>query len=134
MIAAVIVWKTGFNRADSIASLFVGFSIIATAIPLMKSSGRLLLEAAPREIDLRDVKDDLTSLEGVVDIHEMHVFSLSRLLNACLKPLLTVVPKPNANISPHSMCESRRTRLWHNLCPLLDLYENACTPGACMAG
>ena len=78
MISAVVVWQTSFERADAIASLLVGMMIIGTAVPLMRSAGRLLLEIAPSEIDLSDVAKDIKSLKGVEDIHELHAFSLSK--------------------------------------------------------
>lgn len=77
MIAAAVIWKTGFQRADALASFVVGVMTISTAWPLIKRSGRLLLEAAPRELDLEDVAKDIKSLKGILDLHEMHIFSLS---------------------------------------------------------
>lgn len=77
IVSAAIIWKTGFLRADGIASLLVGLMIIATAIPLMKNSGRLLLEAAPEEMDLSGMERDVMRVKGIEGVHEMHVFSLS---------------------------------------------------------
>jgi zinc transporter 1 len=77
MVSATIIWQTGFLRADGIASLFVGIMIISTAIPLMKNSGRLLLEAAPEEMDLSGIERDIMRVNGIEGVHEMHVFSLS---------------------------------------------------------
>lgn len=51
--------------------------IIGTAVPLVQRSGRLLLEIAPRDIDLKGVERDVASLDGVQGVHEIHVFSLS---------------------------------------------------------
>jgi zinc transporter 1 len=76
--SAAIIWKTGFLRADGIASLLVGMMIIGTALPLMKNSGRLLFEAAPQEMDLPGMERDIMRVEGIEGVHEMHVFSLSK--------------------------------------------------------
>ena len=76
--SAAIIWKTGFLRADGIASLLVGLMIIGTALPLMKNSGRLLFEAAPQEMDLPGMERDIMRVEGIEGVHEMHVFSLSK--------------------------------------------------------
>lgn len=75
--SAAIIWKTGFLRADGIASLLVGLMIIGTALPLMKNSGRLLFEAAPEEMDLSGMERDIMRVKGIEGVHEMHVFSLS---------------------------------------------------------
>ena len=46
-LAGVVIWVTGFDRADAIASLAVAASMLAAAWPLLRASGRVLLEAAP---------------------------------------------------------------------------------------
>lgn len=45
----------------------------------MRSSARLLLEAAPNGVDISGIEKDVASLEGVEGVHEIHVFSLSEL-------------------------------------------------------
>ncbi len=77
IIAAAVIWKTGFSRVDGIASFLVGISILATSIPLMWRSARLLLEAAPEEMSLAGIEEDIAALPGVKAVHEIHIFSLS---------------------------------------------------------
>lgn len=77
IIAAAVIWKTGFSRIDGIASLLVGISILATSIPLIWRSARLLLEAAPEEMSLAGIEEDIAALPGVKAVHEIHIFSLS---------------------------------------------------------
>jgi zinc transporter 1 len=78
MISAVIIWQAHWQRADGVASVVVSLMIIATAIPLLKRSGRLLLEIAPQGLDLEGVEKDIKSLKGVDDVHELHAYSLSK--------------------------------------------------------
>ncbi|BGP34288.1 hypothetical protein JCM10296v2_006103 [Rhodotorula toruloides] len=78
VIAAAVIWKTGFSRVDGIASLLVGISILATSIPLMWRSARLLLEAAPEEMSLTGIEEDIAALPGVKAVHEIHIFSLTQ--------------------------------------------------------
>merc|ERR1711939_1132405 len=70
--------KTGWIYMDPLASLFVGFMIIGTALPLTLRSGRMLAEAAPKDIDLKGVRKDVAAVEGVEGVHELHVWSLSQ--------------------------------------------------------
>ncbi|KDQ58284.1 hypothetical protein JAAARDRAFT_129391 [Jaapia argillacea MUCL 33604] len=78
MISAIVIMYTGFSYADPLASLFVGFMIIATAWPLMRASGRFLLEGAPEEIDMVGVRSDIKRVKGVEEVHEVHVWNLTQ--------------------------------------------------------
>jgi cobalt-zinc-cadmium efflux system protein len=76
-LAGVVVWTTGFERADPIASLAVAASMLAAAWPLLRASGRVLLEAAPEGIDPEQVAGVLRSHTGVTDVHDLHVWEIS---------------------------------------------------------
>lgn len=76
-VAGVVVWTTGFERADPIASLAVAASMLAAAWPLLRASGRVLLEAAPEGIDPSEVAAALRTHEGVTDVHDLHVWEIS---------------------------------------------------------
>ncbi len=76
-VAGAVVWTTGFDRADPIASLAVAASMLAAAWPLLRASGRVLLEAAPEGIDPAEVAEALRLHEGVTDVHDLHVWEIS---------------------------------------------------------
>jgi cobalt-zinc-cadmium efflux system protein len=76
-VAGVVVWTTGFERADPIASIAVAGSMLAAAWPLLRASGRVLLEAAPEGIDPGEVAAVLRSSRGVTDVHDLHVWEIS---------------------------------------------------------
>jgi cobalt-zinc-cadmium efflux system protein len=76
-VAGVVVWTTGFERADAIASLAVAGSMLAASWPLLRASGRVLLEAAPEGIDPGEVAAALRSNPGVTDVHDLHVWEIS---------------------------------------------------------
>lgn len=78
MISAAVILTTQFRYADPIASLFVSLMIIATALPLTKRSGKILLESAPDEVDISGVESDVQKVKGIDGVHEMHVWSLSK--------------------------------------------------------
>jgi cobalt-zinc-cadmium efflux system protein len=77
LAAGAIVWATGFERADSIASLTVAASMLAGAWPLLRRSGRILLEAAPEGVDPAAIGAALREHPGVADVHDLHVWSIS---------------------------------------------------------
>lgn len=76
-VAGVVVWTTGFERADAIASLAVAGSMLAASWPLLRASGRVLLEAAPEGIDPGEVAAALRSNPGVTGVHDLHVWEIS---------------------------------------------------------
>ena len=76
-VAGVVIWTTGFERADPIASIAVAGSMLAAAWPLLRASGRILLEAAPEGIDPTELAGVLRTHEGVTDVHDLHVWEIS---------------------------------------------------------
>jgi cobalt-zinc-cadmium efflux system protein len=96
--AAVIILLTNWLPADPLLSIFVAGLLVFSAWKLMRESGLILLEAAPAHIDRNAVAGDLTDhVEGVSDIHHMHVWALDgRQLMATLHARL----KPGADTEP----------------------------------
>jgi len=76
-VAGAVVWATGFERADPIASLAVAGSMLAAAWPLLRRSGGILLEAAPEGVDPVEIAAVLRRHESVVDVHDLHVWEIS---------------------------------------------------------
>ncbi|KAM3437929.1 hypothetical protein MY4824_003578 [Beauveria thailandica] len=52
--------------------------IFLTAIPLTKKAGRILMQTAPEEIDIKDVKEDIEMIPGVDSVHELHIWKLDQ--------------------------------------------------------
>ncbi|KAJ6444640.1 acetamidase/formamidase [Purpureocillium lavendulum] len=81
IISAVVIWKAkgeGRYYIDPAISVFIAFMIFLTAIPLTKTSGSILLQIAPGDIDLEDVKHDIESIPGVDSVHELHIWRLDQ--------------------------------------------------------
>jgi cobalt-zinc-cadmium efflux system protein len=76
-VAGLVILLTGFDRADPIASLFVAASMLAAAIPLLRASGRILLEAAPEGLSPEEIGAAVRSHAGVTDVHDLHVWEIS---------------------------------------------------------
>jgi len=80
IITALIIWLTdlpGKFYADPAVSLFITAIILRSAIPLTKATSKVLLQATPDHIDLRDIKDDIQNLPGVISCHHVHIWQLS---------------------------------------------------------
>ncbi len=76
VVAGVVVWTTGFDRADPIASLAVAASMLFAAWPLLRRSGRVLLEAAPEGLEPVEIDAAMRAVPGVTDVHDLHVWEI----------------------------------------------------------
>jgi cobalt-zinc-cadmium efflux system protein len=77
VIAGIVILATGLNRADPIASLLVVALMLRAAWKLLKSSGRVLLEAAPETVDLPSVREHLLELPEVSEVHDLHIWTVT---------------------------------------------------------
>lgn len=75
--AGVLVLTTGFERADSIASLLIAALVLPRAWALLHEAGVVLLEAAPRGVDVEEVRGHLCGVAGVVDVHDLHAWTIT---------------------------------------------------------
>jgi len=77
VVAGTVIWITGFDRADPIASLAVAASMLYAAVPLLRRAGRVLLEAAPEGMRPEDVAIAISTHSGVSSLHDLHVWEIS---------------------------------------------------------
>jgi len=75
--AALIIMATGYVRADAIASIVIGLLILPRAWMLLRDVVHVLLEATPRDVDLDDVRKHITDAPAVVDVHDLHVWTIT---------------------------------------------------------
>ncbi|HET9974527.1 MAG TPA: cation diffusion facilitator family transporter, partial [Streptosporangiaceae bacterium] len=80
--AGIVILVTGWIRADAIASLIVVALMLKAAWELLAASGRILLEAAPKTMDLDDVRAHLLATEHVRDLHDLHAWTVTSSLPA----------------------------------------------------
>ena len=76
-VAAGVILITGFERADPIASLAVAALMIRSGLALVRASGRIFLEAAPEGLDPQQIGRALLAVEGVKEVHDLHVWEVS---------------------------------------------------------
>jgi cobalt-zinc-cadmium efflux system protein len=82
VIAGIVILATGWTQADAIASLIVVALMLKAAWELLAASGRILLEAAPKTMDLDDVRAHLLATEHVRDLHDLHAWTVTSSLPA----------------------------------------------------
>ncbi len=77
VVAGLVVLLAGFDRADPIAALVVVAIMLGSGWGLVRDSGRILLEAAPRGVDADEVGRALSAHPGVAEVHDLHVWELT---------------------------------------------------------
>lgn len=77
VIAGAAIALTGFLRADPIASGLIGVLILPRTWRLLREAVDVLLEATPSGIDLDDVRRHLLGAQGVVDVHDLHAWTIT---------------------------------------------------------
>lgn len=77
VIGGVIMWRTGFGLIDPLLSLVICIVIIWGTWGLLKDSVHLALQGTPRNISHSEVQDFLSSLTGVIEVHDLHIWAMS---------------------------------------------------------
>jgi cobalt-zinc-cadmium efflux system protein len=77
IVAAIVIATTGWDPIDPIVAMVIGVWILPRAWRLAASALRVLLQVAPAHIDLDAIRNELMALPGVVDVHDLHVWTLT---------------------------------------------------------
>jgi cobalt-zinc-cadmium efflux system protein len=78
LLAGLCVWQLGWLWADPAASLAIAALVLASAWTLIRDAVDVLMEAAPRGLDVDGVRRDLGALAGVRSVHDLHVWTLGQ--------------------------------------------------------
>ncbi|HEX2179099.1 MAG TPA: cation diffusion facilitator family transporter [Actinomycetota bacterium] len=77
IVAAVVLQVTGWPYVDPIAGAAIGLFILPRTWRLTSQTLRILVQAAPPHLDLDEISNALLELEGVVDVHDLHCWTLT---------------------------------------------------------
>ena len=77
IVGAVIIYFTGWSWVDSIIAVLIGLWVLPRTFILLKESINILLEGVPKEVNLNKLTESMCNTEGVLDIHELHVWAIS---------------------------------------------------------
>jgi cobalt-zinc-cadmium efflux system protein len=82
IIAAVVIWTTGWYYVDPLISAAIGLFILPRTWRLLREAVRILLEGTPADVNLAVLRDALEELAGVSAVHDLHVWALTSGMNA----------------------------------------------------
>jgi cation diffusion facilitator family transporter len=77
IVAAVVIATTGWTGADVVASFAIGALVLPRAWTLLREAFDVLLEAAPKGVDLDQVRAHVLGVPGVLDVHDLHAWTIT---------------------------------------------------------
>jgi cobalt-zinc-cadmium efflux system protein len=101
-VAAVVILTTGWVEADPLVSILIGVLILVSAWSILRDSTGILLESSPRGIDAGVLGRRLASAPGVVEVHDLHVWTITSGFPALSAHVL---------VRPGEDCHGRRREL-----------------------
>jgi cobalt-zinc-cadmium efflux system protein len=102
LVAAVVILTTGWLQADPIVSILIGLLVLASAWTILRDSTQILLEATPRGMDATEIGRRLAGAPGVVEVHDLHVWTITSGFTALSAHVL---------VRPGEDCHGRRREL-----------------------
>ncbi|MBV9613588.1 MAG: cation transporter [Acidobacteriaceae bacterium] len=94
---AVAIRYTGLMYIDPLLSILLGLFIIYTAWGIVRESLNILLEGLPRGLELSNVTRNMGEIEGVLDVHDLHIWSLGSSTHALSCHVLIEDMPPSAS-------------------------------------
>jgi cobalt-zinc-cadmium efflux system protein len=77
LVSAAVILTTGWQGADPVASLVIGVMIVPRTLKLLRETLDVLLEAAPKNVDMAEVRAHILALDGVEDVHDLHAWTIT---------------------------------------------------------
>lgn len=77
IVAAVIIFTTGWPYADAVIGIGIGLFILPRTFLLTRQALRILVEAAPPDVDVAEVRDKLAAIPGVAGVHDLHIWTIT---------------------------------------------------------
>jgi len=102
VLAAILILATGWLRVDPLVSILIGILVLASSWAILRDTTSILLESAPRGIATRDVGLRLAGAPGVVEVHDLHIWTITSGFPALSAHVL---------VKPGEDCHQRRREL-----------------------
>lgn len=105
--AGIAIVFTGWNWLDPLVSVLIGFLILWNAWGILRQTIHILLESTPQNIDVDKLLTDLRNVDGVLDVHDLHVWSISENLRVLSAHIVT----PDTSISTGAVIQRNLNRV-----------------------
>lgn len=88
-VAGIGIWLTGWDWLDPLASIFIAALILWNVVGIVREALDILLEAAPRDVDVDALVEAVQKVRGVRGVHDLHVWAITQNLRALSAHILT---------------------------------------------
>jgi cobalt-zinc-cadmium efflux system protein len=92
LVGAGVMYFTGWYAVDPLISLLISVVIVVGAVKLVRDAVDVLLEAVPSHVDMAAVKELLVKVQGVRDVHDLHVWTIASGMYALSAHLVVADP------------------------------------------
>ena len=82
IVGGLLILYTGWYLVDPLISIFIGILILRGAYALIMESIDIFLEATPKDINVEEMLDELRKIQGVKDVHHLHLWTITSGINA----------------------------------------------------
>ena len=107
VIVAAIIWGiTGWTWVDPVIGAAIGVFILPRAYKLGRTAIRVLVQAAPEHLDVAMLQADLATIAGVIDVHDVHVWTLTSEMDVASAHLMVT-----AGVDTHGVLDQARVLL-----------------------
>jgi len=89
VIAGIVIYFTRANWLDPFVSVLIGGLIVYTAWGILRETVEILLESTPRDVDVEAMVGEIMGVQGVLGVHDLHVWSLTHRLRTMSAHILT---------------------------------------------
>jgi len=89
VIAGIMIYFTRANWLDPFVSVLIGFLILYNAWGILHDSVNILLEATPHDINVNKLVEDVMQVNGVLGVHDLHIWSIAQNLRTMSAHILT---------------------------------------------
>jgi len=77
LVSAALIYATGSTLFDPLVSMAIGAVIALGGLRIVRASYRILMDSAPDHLDLEEIRKDLLAVEGVHNVHDMHLWTIA---------------------------------------------------------
>jgi cobalt-zinc-cadmium efflux system protein len=113
IVGGLLIWSFGWFWADPVVSVLIGVLVIYSSWALLKETVAVLMEEAPRSIDVDRVRQSMISVNGLTDVHDLHVWSITSGMVALSAHVKTETDEERRVLSDLKTCLSKDYGIEH---------------------
>ena len=77
VVASILVITLGWELADPVVAGLIGLLVMASGVPIVRDSLRVLLEQAPAGVEVTEVGQAMVDVPGVAEVHDLHIWTIT---------------------------------------------------------